>query len=125
MKHKQQRQRGMTLLEVVVALMIFAVGCMAIIKATGQQVRSLGELEARNVALWVADNQLAILQLDVAPPALAWRAGTTDMADEIWHWRYRGRQTTDAGMRAIEIEVRREPQARNALIALLAYRELP
>ncbi|CAI1654513.1 type II secretion system minor pseudopilin GspI [Serratia entomophila] len=125
MKADDQRQRGMTLLEVVVALMIFAIGCMAVIKTTGQQVRSLGELEARNLALWVADNQLALLQLDAAPPAPAWREGTTEMADEIWYWRYRGRETTDAGLWAIEIEVRCEPQAHNALIALLAYRELP
>ncbi|MNE17552.1 Bacterial type II secretion system protein I/J [compost metagenome] len=115
----------MTLLEVMVALMIFAIGCMALIKTTGRQVQSLGVIEAKNVALWVADNQLTLLQLDVSPLAQTWRQGTTEMADETWYWRYRGRDTTDVGMRAIEMEVRRNPQAQNALVRLLAYRESP
>lgn len=42
MKDKHKRQSGMTLLEVMVALMIFAIGCMALIKTTGRQVQSLG-----------------------------------------------------------------------------------
>lgn len=125
MKLKYKRQRGMTLLEVMVALMIFAIGCMALIKTTGGQVQSLGAIEAKNIALWVADNQLTLLQLERVLPAQAWRQGTTEMADETWYWRYRGRDTTDTGMRAIEMEVRRDPQAPGALIRLLAYRELP
>ncbi|HGM5576236.1 TPA: type II secretion system minor pseudopilin GspI [Serratia marcescens] len=115
----------MTLLEVMVALMIFAIGCLALINSTGGQVRSLSEIEAKTVALWVADNQLMLLQLDPQPPTLAWHSGTTVMAGEAWHWRYRGQETSDAGMRAIAIEVRRDPQDRNVLAELQAYRGLP
>lgn len=122
MTRKMRRQQGMTLLEVMVALMIFAIGCLALINSTGGQVRSLSEIEAKTVALWVADNQLTLLQLDPQPPTLAWHSGTTVMAGETWHWRYRGQETSDAGMRAIAIEVRRDPQDRNVLAELQAYR---
>ncbi|WP_431223435.1 prepilin-type N-terminal cleavage/methylation domain-containing protein [Serratia sp. L9] len=44
---RDKKQRGMTLLEVLVALVVFAVGCMAVIRATGQQIRSLSELEKK------------------------------------------------------------------------------
>lgn len=124
MKHKNKRQRGMTLLEVMVALMIFAIGCLALIKTTGGQVRSLSILETKSIALWVADNQLALLQLGVAPLALAWHEGTTEMAGETWHWRYRSRDTTDVNIRAIEIEVRRDPQEKSAVVMLQAYKAL-
>lgn len=122
---KYKRQQGMTLLEVMVALAIFAIGCLALINATGGQVRSLGAIEAKAVAFWVADNQLTLLQLEALPPALTWRSGTAEMAGETWHWRYRGRDTTDVGMRAIEIEVRRDPQDRRALAEILTYRAWP
>ena len=125
MTRKMRRQQGMTLLEVMVAMMIFAIGCLALINSTGGQVRSLSAIEAKTVALWVADNQLTLLQLEPRPPTLAWHSGSTVMAGETWHWRYRGRETSDAGMRAIAIEVRRDPQDRNALVEMLAYRALP
>lgn len=125
MTRKYKQQRGMTLLEVMVALMIFAIGCLALINTTGGQVRSLSAIETKAIALWVADNQLTLLQLDPRPPALTWYSGTTEMAGETWHWRYRGQDTTDVGMRAIAIEVRRDPQDRRALVDMLAYKELP
>ncbi|MDI6539569.1 type II secretion system minor pseudopilin GspI [Pantoea ananatis] len=115
----------MTLLEVMVALMIFAIGCLALINSTGGQVRSLSEIEAKTVALWVADNQLTLLQLDPQPSTRAWHSGTTVMAGETWHWRYRGQETSDTGVRAIAIEVRRDPQDRNVLAELQTYRGLP
>lgn len=105
--------------------MIFAIGCLALINSTGGQVRSLSVIEAKTVALWVADNQLTLLQLDPHPPALAWHSGTSTMAGETWYWRYRGRETSNPGMRAIAIEVRRDPQERIALVEMLAYKGLP
>ena len=47
MTRKMRRQQGMTLLEVMVALMIFAIGCLALINSTGGQVRSLSGSKPR------------------------------------------------------------------------------
>lgn len=116
------KQQGMTLLEVLVALVIFSIGCLALIKTTGSQVRNLGAIEASNMALWVADNQLSRLQLE-AVPTLNWQQGMTEMAAEEWHWRYRGRETTDNAMLAIEIEVRRGSAQGPLITSLMAYRE--
>ncbi len=122
---RKAKQQGMTLLEVMVALMIFAIGCLAIIGSTGGQVRSLSAMESRTLAMWVADNQMTQLQLDPQPPALTWRSGSTEMAGETWHWRYRGQDISVSGMRAIVIEVRRNARDRRALVEMLAYRALP
>lgn len=98
-------QQGMTLLEVLVALMIFSVGCLAVIRTTGQQARHLGILEKKVIAGWVADNQLAQITLNHIRPSVLWQQGQEKMADNEWYWRYRSLQTTDPQIYAIDIEV--------------------
>jgi len=99
------KQRGMTLLEVLVALVIFAIGCMAIIRTTGMQVRSLTLLEEKTMASWVADNQLVVLYLSHVRPATSWQQGISKMAERDWYWRYRSMATMDEGIYAVVIEV--------------------
>lgn len=103
------RQRGMTLLEVLVALVIFSIGCLAVLRTTGQQVRSLGGLERKVVAGWIADNQLALLALNGTPPSALWQQGKENMAEQDWYWRYRSRQTTDPRLYAVDIDVADDP----------------
>lgn len=102
-------QQGMTLLEVLVALMIFSVGCLAVIRTTSQQARHLGALEKNVIAGWVADNQLAQITLDRIRPSALWQQGQEKMADNDWYWRYRGLQTTDPQVYAVDIEVADNP----------------
>lgn len=72
-------QRGMTLLEVMVALLIFAMTGTAILKAAGDHLSSVGQVEAVTFANWVASNRLSQLQLDTT-----WPPKTTSKA--IWKW---------------------------------------
>ena len=57
------RRRGFTLLEVMVALLIFAVVSTALVKSAGQSVRQAGRMEARAVAFWLAEDELTRLRL--------------------------------------------------------------
>lgn len=102
-------QRGMTLLEALVALVVFAVGCLAVMRTTGQQIRSLSELEKKTVAGWVADNQLTLLTLQGIRPSALWQQGSENMAGHDWYWRYRSLQTTDPQVYAVDIEVADTP----------------
>lgn len=106
---KSKMQRGMTLLEVLVALVVFAIGCMTVARTTGQQIRSLSELDNKILAGWVADNQLAIMTLNAARPSPLWQHGSENMGDRDWFWRYRSLQTTDPQLYAIDIEVTDDP----------------
>ena len=46
------RARGFTLLEVMVAMAVFAVAGLAVMKSAGEQVLGLGLLEEKTFASW-------------------------------------------------------------------------
>ncbi|OPJ99456.1 type II secretion system protein GspI [Serratia marcescens] len=99
----------MTLLEVMVAMVIFAVGCLAIARTIGQQTHGVSTMEKKIVAGWVADNQLALLSISNIRPTAFWSEGQEEMAGRKWYWRYRSRQTTDSTISAIDVEVSDTP----------------
>lgn len=99
----------MTLLEVMVAMVIFAVGCLTIARTIGQQTHGVSAMEKKIVAGWVADNQLALLSVSHIRPTAFWSEGQEDMAGGTWYWRYRSRQTTDSTISAIDVEVSDTP----------------
>jgi general secretion pathway protein I len=63
----QPRMGGFTLLEVMVALAIFATLATAVLSASQYVVRQAGAAEERLLAAWVADNQLNELRLQTSP----------------------------------------------------------
>jgi general secretion pathway protein I len=65
---KQQRARGFTLIEVLVALAIVAVALGAGFKAAGALADNARRLSDISAAQWCADNQLTSLRLGKPPP---------------------------------------------------------
>ncbi|MNC92357.1 putative type II secretion system protein I precursor [compost metagenome] len=53
------RQAGFTLIEVLVALAIVSIALLAALRAAGQGTTHAGDLRARLLAGWVAENRLA------------------------------------------------------------------
>lgn len=64
-------QSGMTLIEVMVALVVFALAGLSVMQATLQQTNHLGRMEEKTLAGWLADNQLIQLKLENRWPALS------------------------------------------------------
>ena len=61
-------KRGMTLLEVLVALAIFATAAIATIRSVSQHINTLNYLEEKTFAALVADNQMAKVMLAGSKP---------------------------------------------------------
>lgn len=57
-------QQGFTLIEIVVALAIVAIGVLSVAEAMIQHTQVAGSLEKRVMAAWVASNQIALLTHD-------------------------------------------------------------
>lgn len=61
-------QRGFTLLEVMVALVIFATLAAAVMAASQFALKQNAHLEEKLYGAWLADNQLSDLHLQAKPP---------------------------------------------------------
>ena len=57
------KDRGFTLIEILVALALAAVALAAGMRSLAQAADGAGTLKARTLALWVAQNRLAAIQL--------------------------------------------------------------
>ena len=92
-------KRGFTLLEVMLALAIFALAAMAVLQIASGALSNQQILEEKTVAGWVAENQTALLYLR--------HQGESDMAGSRWYWRTTPLSTGNALLQAVDIEVSR------------------
>lgn len=94
-------ERGFTLLEVMVALAIFAVLAAAASLAMQHVLQQSHQLRDRLYASWVADNHLAEMRL-MPTPAPGQRSLMTDFAQQRWHLEEQRRRDGDV----LRVEVR-------------------
>ena len=119
------KRAGFTLVEILVALAIAAVALAAGMRALAQAAEGAGTLKARTLALWVAQNHLAALQL--SPERLARRndQGTAAQAGMAFTWSVSVSGTPNPAFRRVDIAVA-EPQAPTyALARLTGYVTVP
>ena len=67
-------RNGFTLLELLVALAVFSIAALALLRLDAVSVATATELKAREGAILVAENEAARIQTDPGPPTLG--AGT-------------------------------------------------
>ncbi|NIY46294.1 type II secretion system minor pseudopilin GspI [Cedecea colo] len=101
--------RGMTLLEVLVALAIFSLAALALLQSLGHLALGPGRLADKTYADWVAENQMVELRLQSVWPPLAWTQGSSEQAGRTWYWRWRGVEGELPELRALEVEVSATP----------------
>ena len=77
-------QRGFTLLEVLVALAIAAVGLGAVSKALYQNIEVADRLGQKMIGTWVASNYLTELQISRAYLSGGSTSDSVDMAGRKW-----------------------------------------
>lgn len=114
-------QQGMTLLEVLVALVVFALAGLALLQTTAQQAGSIGRMEEKILASWIAENQQVRLHLEKVWPGKSWVSSEVTFAGESWHLRWQGVETADSQLRALDVEVRRRKEDAAALASVRSY----
>jgi len=114
------RDRGFTLVEVVVALAIVAVGMFAVFKTIGDTTHNIGYLRDRSLAAWIADNRITEMRLSGELPSVDQTEGDVDFADRRWHWVATVAQTPVDGLRRIDVRVRRDEDADDTALVSLA-----
>lgn len=113
--------RAFTLLEVLVALAVLGLALGALVRAGGEQARSLDHLRTRSFAEWVAADQLARARLAESWPRTGTQRGVTRMGRHQWHWLQTVSTTEDEDIRRVEVSVRREPDADTPVTTLAGF----
>jgi general secretion pathway protein I len=104
-KKKFQFVSGMTLLEVLVALFIFALTGTAIMKAASDHLTGVGQIEEITFATWVINNRLTQLHIDNTWPIKNNLKGEQELAGRRWYWQQRVNKTNDSDMVQVEVSV--------------------
>lgn len=115
------RSRGFTLIEVLVALAIAAVALTAGMRALAQAADGAGTLKSRTLALWVAQNRLAALQIDPAALGAASAQGEALQANLRFRWTATVGATPNPAFRRVDILVAEATTPDYVLARLTGY----
>ncbi|MGQ7958731.1 type II secretion system minor pseudopilin GspI [Pseudomonas sp. SP16.1] len=126
-----KRARGFTLLEVLVALAIFALVAASVLTASARSLQTAAQLEAKTLAMWVADNRLSELQLAETPPSDGRDQGRVEFAGRRWLWQSEIQATSEPAMRRVTLWVAAEQRGASgdlrerALVSLSGFLGAP
>jgi len=112
-----RRDRGFTLIEVLVALAIAAIGLAAVLSVVTNSARNAVYLRDKIVASWIAQNRITELRLGTTMPSVDKTSGDVEFADEKWKWEQVVTQTEVAGMRRIDVSVHRPDAPADSALA--------
>jgi general secretion pathway protein I len=98
--------RGFTLIEVLAALVIVALGMLGVIQAVTQTARNGTYLREKTLAHWVAMNVITEQRLQPSPPNASEISDEVEFAGRRWRWTLAVTQTAVESMRRMDVSVR-------------------
>jgi general secretion pathway protein I len=97
------RERGFTLMEVLIALAIVALSAGALLGSVTSSASNVIYLKEKTLAEWVALNRLTEIRIDRNMPQLGRRKGNSVMGGLRWEWEEEVTELPIEGMFRIEV----------------------
>lgn len=99
------RSRGFTLVEVLVALAVVALGLTALMVAVSSTARTSGYLRDKTIAQWIALNRITQVRLQVNKLGDTQDTGQIEFAGQKWHYDTRYFDTQFQSMKRVVVRV--------------------
>ena len=113
-----KKQKGFTLLEVMVAVAIFAGIAITISDTASMRVNNLLSMRSMTIASFVAENRMVDIRLAGAVPQPGVTNDTVEMAEQEWHLLTKVSKTEFPGLVRVDVSVAPEVDPDNPVITL-------
>lgn len=104
-RHEGGRTSGFTLIEMMVALAVFSLAAMALIRLESATIRGATILDSTLTAQMVARNVAILAVTDAQPPAIGDASGRERNGGRDWNWTRKVTPTGDARILRIDVAV--------------------
>ena len=105
-KFSSKNNKAFTLLEVLIAMVIFGTTVTFLLRSINDQQRVHLDIEVKTFAHWVALNKMAETKIEKQWPNIGVTRGDVEMHNHQWYWLQTVSKTTEKELRKVEIEVR-------------------
>ncbi|MCX7283013.1 MAG: type II secretion system minor pseudopilin GspI [Novosphingobium sp.] len=116
---------GFTLLELLVALSVFAIAALALLQMEGASIARTADLDQRLLREIVAQNMAAEILTDPAPPAIGSASGRIENAGRQFQWTRTVAARPEYGALAIALSVREVTPGAQSQAFTLDFTRLP
>lgn len=109
---------GFTLLEVLVALVIVALGLMAAFGQVNQSLTAASRLREKTLAHWIAVDQITRMRILGTLPALGDSSDEIEMARTLWVYKTKVTKADADALRVVEVSVALSDRPDNVLASV-------
>ncbi len=120
-KLRLARARGFTLLEVMVALAVIAIGLGAVITEASRNISNASLLQDKTLGHWVASNKIVEMQVKNEWPSAGEQKDDVEMVGRDWYLTVITIETPVDRIRRIDVEVRTDSGSERPIATVIAY----
>ncbi len=102
---KRGTSSGFTLIEVMVAMAIAALGLAAVAASVSQMIDAGTAMQQRTYASWIAQNKITEMRLENITPDVSESSGDTIYANREWTWQARISETGVENLFRVDVQV--------------------